>query len=75
MEFLHSILRRRLAEKPVIASPNVGCFLRLGLYWIAYFSKMKQSCQPVQYERQWHRTETLCSHSSKIVTELLVERA
>ena len=29
MEFLRSFLRRHLAEKPVIASPNVGCFLRL----------------------------------------------
>ena len=73
MEFLRSILRRRLAGKPVVASPNVGCFLRLAL--LAYFCKMKQSSPPVQYERQWHRTETLCSHSSKIVPELLVERA
>ena len=29
MEFLRSFLRRHLAGKPVIASPNVGCFLRL----------------------------------------------
>ena len=29
MEFLHSFLRRHLAGKPVVASPNVGCFLRL----------------------------------------------
>ena len=29
MEFLRSFLRRHLAEKPVIASPNVGCFLRV----------------------------------------------
>ena len=26
MEFLHSFLRRHLAGKPVVASPNVGCF-------------------------------------------------
>ena len=52
-----------------------GRFLRIALYWIAYFAKMKQSPPPVRYERQWHRTETLCSHSSKIVPELLVERA
>ena len=75
MEFLRSILRRRLAGRPAAASPNVGCFLRLALYWIAYFAKMKQNPPPVQYEQQWHRTETLCSHSSKIVPELLVERA
>ena len=29
MEFLRSGLRRHLAGKPVVASPNVGCFLRL----------------------------------------------
>ena len=30
MEFLPSFLRRHLARKPVVALPNVGCFLRLG---------------------------------------------
>ena len=29
MEFLRSFLIRHLAGKPVVASPNVGCFLRL----------------------------------------------
>ena len=29
MEFLHSFLRRHLEGKPVVASPNVGCFLKL----------------------------------------------
>ena len=29
MEFLRSFLRRHLAGKPVVASRNVGCFLRL----------------------------------------------
>ena len=29
MEFLRSFLRSHLAGKPVVASPNVGCFLRL----------------------------------------------
>ena len=29
MEFLRSFLRRHLVGKPVVASPNVGCFLRL----------------------------------------------
>ena len=31
MEFLLSFPRRHLAEKPVGASPNIGCFLRLNL--------------------------------------------
>ena len=30
MEFLRSFLRRHLVGKPVVASPNVGCFLMLG---------------------------------------------
>ena len=29
MEFLRSLCRRHLAGKPLVASPNVGCFLRL----------------------------------------------
>ena len=29
MKFLRSFLRRHLAGKPVVALPNVGCFLRL----------------------------------------------
>ena len=36
MEFLRSFLRRHLAGKPVVASPNVSCFLRLG--FVQYFS-------------------------------------
>ena len=30
MDFLRLFLRRHLAGKPVVASPSVGCFLRLG---------------------------------------------
>ena len=29
MEFLHLFLTCRLARKPAVASPNIGCFLRL----------------------------------------------
>ena len=29
MEFLRSFLKRHLAGKPLVALPNVGCFLRL----------------------------------------------
>ena len=32
MEFLRSFLRRHLAGKPVVASPNVACFRRLGAH-------------------------------------------
>ena len=31
MQFLPSFLRRHLAGKPVVESPNVDCFLRLSL--------------------------------------------
>ena len=31
MEFLRSFLERHLAGKPMVASQNVGCYLRLGL--------------------------------------------
>ena len=34
MEFLRSFLRRHLAGKPVVASPNVGCFIRLSTFLI-----------------------------------------
>ena len=33
MEFLRSFLRRHFAEKSVVASPNVGCFLRQEQLW------------------------------------------
>ena len=29
MEFVRSFLRRHVEGKPVVASPNVGCFFRL----------------------------------------------
>ena len=42
MEFLRSFLRRHLAGKPVVASPNVGYFLRL-LLILNYRKYQKQS--------------------------------
>ena len=33
VEFLYSFLRRQFARKPVVASQNVGCFLRLIRQW------------------------------------------
>ena len=43
MEFLRSFLRRHLAGKPVVASPNVDCFLRL-LFWRTNFKSGIRSC-------------------------------
>ena len=51
LNFLRSFLGRHLAGKPVVASPNVGCFLRLSR--ITHLSKekkndgMQRSTQPV----------------------------
>ena len=41
MEFLRSFLRRHLAGKPVVASPNVGCFLRLANDYKKNFRNIK----------------------------------
>ena len=41
MEFLRSFLRRLLVGKPVVASPNVGCFLRLYIFKV--FSSVAHS--------------------------------
>ena len=38
-EFLCSFLRRHLAGKQVVASPNVGCFLRLNVVQLCFFCK------------------------------------
>ena len=40
MEFLHSFLRCHFTGKPVLASLNVGCFLRLGIMRIAFFEPL-----------------------------------
>ena len=34
MEFMRSFLRRHLAGKPMVASTNVGCFLRIWLNFV-----------------------------------------
>ena len=45
MEFLYSFLRRHFAGKPVVASRNVGCFLRL------LFQLLKIHIKPVPYQK------------------------
>ena len=53
MEFLRSFLGRHLAGKPVVASPNVGCFLRLKIFILHRFPLYARSLgtrlQSVQY--------------------------
>ena len=34
MEFLRSFLRRHLARKPVVASRNLSCIIKLELGWV-----------------------------------------
>ena len=41
MQFLRSFLRRHFAGKPVVASRNVNCFLRLG--WQSNLKNLKKS--------------------------------
>ena len=36
MEFPSSFLRRHFAGKPEVTSRNVGCFLRLGLFYLSW---------------------------------------
>ena len=43
MEFLHLFLRSHLAGKPVVASPNVGCFFRLTAD-LKYFHNCNDIC-------------------------------
>ena len=45
MLFLHSFLRRLLAGKPVLASPNVSCFLRL---CISMLKEVYAPCKGIQ---------------------------
>ena len=47
MEFLRSFFRRHLAGKLVIASPNVGCLLRLRPC-LLITNCMSHSIQPVE---------------------------
>ena len=66
MEFLRSFLRRLLVGKPVVASPNVGFFVRL------YIFEVFSSLAPILLER-FHISHTLShiSHLSHILTALL----
>ena len=58
MEFLRSFLRRHLAGKPMIASLNVGCFLRLTkmLIWCFYLIVL-QKCDHILTEL-WAQDES-----------------
>ena len=49
MEFVSSFLRRHLAGKPVVALPNVGCFLRLQPDYISVFCFLKSEKWPFNH--------------------------
>ena len=49
MEFLSSFLRRHLVGKPVVALPNVGCFLRLQPDYISVFCFLKSEKWPFNH--------------------------
>ena len=50
MEFLRSFLRRHLAGKPVVASPNVSCFLRLE---IKQYDKVAVFHSTIEMTQRW----------------------
>ena len=56
MEFLRSFLRRYTAGKPVEASPNVGCFLRLTLFSNLFIRN-------VELSQRLYRIDTLLNGS------------
>ena len=71
MEFLRSFLRRHLAGKPVVASPNVGCFLRLPFSWYAWRTsfapsggKRFYSCPPSR--PPWRPLNSILFNSSNV---------
>ena len=51
MEFLRSFLRRHFAGKPVVASWNVGCFLRLGGLGRVCATEMYRSIRHVEFPK------------------------
>ena len=71
MEFLRSFLRRHLAGKPVVTSPNVGCFLRLPFSWYAWRTsfapsgvKRFYSCPPSRLP--WRPLNSISFNSSNV---------
>ena len=67
MEFLLSFLGRHLAGKPVVTSPNVGCFLKLTNYLnakvnIKFLSVLSLSGGQMLAEKRIHQHQMLhCS--------------
>ena len=60
MDFLCSFLRRHLAGKPVIASPNVGCFLGLfSLVYICCLLHIYAYSSECYLQRHCNRSQTL----------------
>ena len=57
MEFLRSFLKRHLAEKPVVASPKVCCFLRL---------------DGVGVQNHWRRTQPATSSPGLYISDLAI---
>ena len=60
MEFLCSFFRRHLARKPVVASPNVGCFLGLSsVVYICCLLHIYAYSSECYLQRHCNRSRTL----------------
>ena len=60
MEFLHLFLRRQFAAKPVMASRNVGCFLKLKLLCQKNGRKSDMGHRDTHFNYLPTRCKTLC---------------
>ena len=65
MEFLRSFFRRHLAGKPVIASPNVGCLLRLNVQYLKGFLSM-HTCWKICCRKDGGLSCTTCCTLSRV---------
>ena len=65
MEFLRSFLRRHLAGKPVVASPNVGCLLRLNAQYLRGFLSM-HTCWKICCRKDGGVSCTTCCTLSRV---------
>ena len=73
MEFLRSFRWRHLAGKPVVASPNVGCFLRLA--YPLFYRKKPVSAESTLASDYMRKSWLLCPSQHHLVRALIVKTA
>ena len=70
MEFLCSFLRRHFAGKPVVASQNVGCFLRLVLFTTSELATCDENSTLVRHISQALSDHWLCNFEDDFKSDL-----